>query len=121
MHFGDQNAGFGAGSGIGGPEAGIGVARGKLLGDGDGFGDHHTIGGTHRRGGATGEVVAQHGGKLVGIKPGAVGFDGQVKGVEQQPAAQRPAGIGVVADHKIIGHGSFPFSATLSEPGLDGK
>jgi hypothetical protein len=52
-----------------------------------------------------GKEVAQEGGQFVGVKPGAVQFDRQVKRIEQEPAAQGPRRIGAVSDHKVIGHG----------------
>jgi hypothetical protein len=64
------------------------VAAGQFFGDGKAFAHHRALGGAHRRHGSGGEEALQHLRHLIGVKPGAVGFDGQAEGIEQEPAAQ---------------------------------
>ena len=107
VHFGSQNPRDRAGAGVCGPQASIGVAGGKLLGDGDGFGDDIPLGGAHGGGGFCRVEPFEKVGKFIGIQARKLGLDGNAKGIKQQPAAQGPRGIGAVADDKIVGHGSL--------------
>lgn len=120
VHLGGEDASGGAGVGVAWPDAGRGVAGGQFLGDGDGFGDDGTLGRAHRGGSAGGVEILEQRGQFVGVEPGGEGADGDAEGVEEEPAAQAPAGIGAVADHEVIGHG-VSFCASEAEGGGEGK
>ena len=104
VHLGRDHPRYGARLGVLRPDPRFWVARGQFFRNRDGFRHHHPIGRAHRGGGFGGGIIAQHIGQLVAIKSRQMGFDGNAKGVKQQPAAQRPTGIGAIPNHKIIGH-----------------
>ena len=104
VHFGGENAGNGAVLWGAGPKVRFGVARSEFFGDGDGFGHDHAVGRAHSGGGFGGVKLLEKIGKFIALKAGGVQFDGDVEGIEQQPSAQAPTGIGAVADHEVIGH-----------------
>ncbi len=105
MHFGDHIARHRTGGGVGRPVAGIRVAFGQRFGDGNGFADHLAVGQTHRRHLPRRGIAGEHLIEVIGVEDAGFDFDGNPEFLEQQPAAQRPAGIGAVADGEIIGHG----------------
>ena len=103
VHLGSKDTGGGAGVGILRPETSVRMAGRQFLGDGDGFWDDGAFWGAHRGGGAGGEEVFENVRQLIGVKPGRAGLYRDAEGVEEEPAAKAPAGIGAVADHEVVG------------------
>ena len=108
VHFGGQHTGNCPCRRVFGPEPRLRVAAGQFLGDGQAFRHHGPFGCAHHRNRAGGKEPFQQARQVIGIKPGALHPDRQAEGIEQQPAAQRPAGIGAVAYGKVIGQGRSP-------------
>ncbi len=120
MHLGGQRAGGGAGPLLGGPDPGVWMAAGQFLGNGKGLADQRAVGGAQGRDGARGGEF----GKLVGdrslVEIDQTGGDGNAEAVEEKPAAQGPAGIGAVADEKLLSHGvRLGFAACRVKPILE--
>ncbi|OIQ74202.1 RNA polymerase sigma factor RpoH [mine drainage metagenome] len=90
------------------PKPCLGVTAGQFLRHGQSVRHNNPLGGFHRRHGPRRGIACQQLWQLIGVKPRAVAAHWQAEGVEQQPAAQRPAGIGAVANGKIIGHANSP-------------
>ena len=111
VHLGGQRAGGGAGARVFRPMARARVAAGQFLGNGEAFGHHGAIAAQQRRGSAGRGEITQQKRQFIGVEPGGPDLYRNAKGIEQQPAAQRPAGIAAVADGECIGHQILQFHA----------
>ncbi len=121
MHLRRQRAPHGAGARVGGPVPGIRVTAGELFGNGEAFGHHdpalaRLIGQAKRGNGARRGKTGEDTREIIAVEFGQRDPGVQAEGLEQKPAAQRPAGIGAIADAKVIVHPALRFRPSYGSP-----